>query len=132
MKFNGSEPPDEEVTTRTRLVQDVERRSYDLETRIQRAEKAGKRVSWWVQCVGGALVALLVVAVKFGLYLSNIAHTDQMQAIENRQLVVETKLDMVLKHMEHQDEQMTAVAKTVKAPVLLPPEKHLEPMQRLQ
>lgn len=132
MKYNGSEPPDDEITSRTRLVQDVERRSYDLESRLQRAEKTGKRVSWWVQAVGGALVALLVVAVKFGLYLSGIAHTDQMQAIENRQLVVETKLDMVLKHMEHQDEQMTAVAKTVKAPVLLPPETHLEPMQRLK
>jgi uncharacterized membrane protein len=112
-------PPDhrdDEPSVRTRLVQE-----FDIFR--SGTEKHAKRVHWWVQALGGALVALIAVCVKVGFFLSDVAHKDQMQAVESRQLVVETKLDMLIRMQEQQGEQMKAVAKTVKAPVVLPLEE---------
>jgi hypothetical protein len=121
-------PPDDEVTGRTRLVNDVERRQYEQDSRMGRIEKAGKRHSWWVQLLWGAFVAFGFGLVKVGLYMSDVAHVSEVQAIASRQLVVETKLDMMMQMMQAQGEQMKAVAKTVKAPVVLPlEERQLEP-----
>jgi len=107
---------DDEPTGRTKLVQE-----FDIFR--DGAEKKAKRLHWWLQAVGGALVALVVVGIKVGFYLADVAHkedirtiSDRLEVTERRQLVVDTKLDMLM-------DQMTAVAKTVRAPVIVKPEE---------
>ena len=106
---------DEDKTGRTQRVEDVEMRSYELETRIQ---KMAKRHSWWVQGVVGFLIAFAIAAVKVGLYLSNVGHKDVEDAMLTRMAVYETRQQDLL-------DQVKEIARAVHAPVL--PTPKLEP-----
>jgi hypothetical protein len=108
-------PPDDEVTGRTRLVNEVERRSYEHDTRLGRLEKLRRRHGWWVQAAWGVLAALAFFVVKAVLFVDSVATKDQLRELQARQLIVETKLDMLI-------QQSQVTAKAVKAPVISAPQ----------
>lgn len=101
---------DDEPTGRTKLVAE-----FDIFRDV--TERNAKRWRFWLQLVGGALVALVVAGIKVGIYMSGIAHKEQVDAMLTRMAVYE-------KGQQDLADQVREIARTVHAPVL--PTPHLE------
>lgn len=102
---------DEEVTSRTKLVQEFDIFRDGSDKRI-------KRVHWWVQALGGFLVALIVVGIKVGFFLSDVAHREEVDAMRLQMARYEVGQQYLI-------EQVREIARAAHAPVL--PTPRLEP-----
>lgn len=112
----------DDVTRRTRAITEVEMRSYELESRAQRAEKSIKQIKFWVQTALGLASAVAIGAFMVARWMNNVAHTEEVSSISTRVTVVETKLDVMTKMMELTVQQGKEIARAVHAPMVVQPE----------
>lgn len=112
----------DDVTKRTRAITEVEMRAYELETRAQRAEKSIRSIKFWVQTALGIAAAVAIGTFGIARWMSNVAHTEEVNSISTRVTVVETKLDVMTRMMELTVQQGKEIARAVHAPMVVQPD----------
>lgn len=102
---------DDELTGRTRLVQE-----FDIFR--SGAERKAKRAQWWMQFLGGTIIGtaagIVVLIFKVATFAANVGHKDVEDDLRLRMAVYE-------KGQQDIAEQMKEIARAVHAPVLPTP-----------
>lgn len=116
MSLDGFNGRGDELTGRTRLVQEVEHRQYQHE--MDRLKDA-KRNKMWMQILGGLVLSGFIAGLAAPTYIMKVAHTEEQTKLANEVLIIKTQLSDLI-------DQFKEMARGQRAPVLPVPPLQLE------